>query len=88
MAGSGCRQYVWNQLGIYRTVGIPWLHHQPRPDSDLGRRLRAYLAPLRADTIRRLRSLFRPDFDMFGYDWRQMLDVSGHCRAGELCDLA
>ncbi|XP_043214875.1 carbohydrate sulfotransferase 12-like isoform X2 [Amphibalanus amphitrite] len=85
--GTDDFKYLWHLLGIYKTVGIPWLHGERRPASALDGRLRAYLGPLRRDSVQQLRRLFRPDFHMFGYDWRVMLDLSGHCQRRQPCDL-
>jgi len=82
-------KYVWSRLGILDSAPIPWIHSSQSQSrrTSLMDRIRAYLGPLRPDTVRSLREHFRPDFELFGYDWRGMLDAAGHCRPSAPCEL-
>jgi len=93
-------KYLWHRMKIYTEVKIPRqnaLHgsssvisNQRLASSSVAsdQHLASYLAPVPAATVAKLRDMFKLDFDMFGYDWEGMLQLSGHCKVGVKCVLA
>ena len=81
-------QYVWHRMKIYDKVKIPRMNALKRNGTSLEDHVRTYLTPVRASVIWKLRALFKLDFEMFGYDWEEMLRWSGHCPTSGTCALA
>ncbi|XP_043243058.1 carbohydrate sulfotransferase 11-like [Amphibalanus amphitrite] len=86
--GSDDFKYVWHRMKIYDKVKIPRMNALKRNGTSLEDHVRTYLTPVRASVIWKLRALFKLDFEMFGYDWEEMLRWSGHCPTSGTCALA
>ncbi|XP_037073838.1 uncharacterized protein LOC119095042 [Pollicipes pollicipes] len=86
--GADDFKYMWHRMKIYSSVRIPRQNALQRNSTALEEHARRYLAPVHPATVARLGHRFRLDFELFGYDWEQMLRLSGHCAATGRCVLA
>ena len=75
-------------MNIYDKVKIPRMNSLKRNVTSLQDHVRTYLAPVEDSIIAKLGEMFRLDFEMFGYDWGEMLKWSAHCPSSGSCSLA
>ena len=83
-----CPQYVWHRMNIYDKVKIPKMNSLKRNSTSLQDQVIRYLTPIKKPIISKFGAMFRIDFEMFGYDWGEMLRWSGHCPSSGPCPLA
>jgi len=75
--------YLWQRTGLDSQAAIPWENRSSGPSSRHRVELREFLAALPRELILRVHEKYRLDYQMFGYDINNSLELGGHAMTSE-----